>query len=100
MSLMSWLQSLSTVILEPKKIKSASLNIIFFKLLTIGSTVIGGQSAEMGKAKQYLEQLMASVENTFPQVGSGVLPASSSEYRDGVMAKKKGESRGLIRDIR
>lgn len=42
---------------------------------------------------------MASAENTFPQVGSGVLPASSSEYRDGVVAKKKGESRGLIRDI-
>ena len=47
---------------------------------------------------------MASAENTFPQVSSGVFPTSSNEYRDGVVAKRiiiiKGESRGLIRDIR
>ena len=77
-----------------------SLNIIFFKLLTIGSILMGDQGAEMGKAKQYLEQLIAFTENIFPQVGSGLAPTSSSDIGVGTWQKnKKSGSRGLIKHI-
>ena len=39
--LISWLQSLSTVILEPKKIKSVTISVFFFFFLSICHKVMG-----------------------------------------------------------
>lgn len=58
-------------------------------MLTIGSTLMGDQGAEMGKAKQCLERLTAFTENIFPQVCAGLSPTSSSDIGVGAWQKKK-----------